>query len=364
MHRKKLVINDLPEATWQKMVRMREEDGFGLRTWGDWLAFFFRKTNINETRGDVINVNTKTQMFDLWAKNFGLNLPDILNGNTITDLVPENPDVAPKGPSVIVGAGPSIWKHKHLDLLGETIKNGQYKGIVCATDRMLIPCLERGIIPFISAGVDGSPIIKKFYDHPIVEKYANQIKAVLNATTEHGVTEHCKKIGVHIYWFHPLFDDPTMVSESYTKLQKAMATNERHPNGVPAMACGGNAGTATWTLSHSLLRRSPNALIGFDMGYPEGTNLEHTPYFSALFGAPKPSAWVDTLYKEVYHPFFKTKALVDDVFNSYRAGFKNAVLRTPPWCETFNCSEGGTLWGERIKCMKFSTWLESLKGSG
>ena len=365
-HRKKLVITDLPEATWQKMVRLREADGFGLRTWGDWFAFHFRKVGINETDGDRININTRTSMFDMWAKNFGLNLPDILAGDTITDLVPENAEEIdagkkpPQGPSIIVGAGPSIWNHKHLDVLKTAIEDGRYKGIVCATDRMLIPCLERGIVPFISAGVDGSPIIKKFYDHPLVEKYASQIRAVINATTEHSVIEHCKKIGVHIYWFNPMFDDPTMVNESFTKLQKAMATNERHPNGVPAMSCGGNAGTATWTLSHSLLRRSPNALIGFDMGYPEGTNLEDTPYFSALMDAPKPSAHVSTLYWPIYHPIFKTNAIVDHVFESYCASLKSAVLRTWPWCETVNCTEGGTLFGKRIKCMKFVDWIESL----
>ena len=53
-HRKKLLINDLPVATWQKMVRLREAEGFGLRTWGDWLAFVFRKMGINETDGDRI----------------------------------------------------------------------------------------------------------------------------------------------------------------------------------------------------------------------------------------------------------------------------------------------------------------------
>ena len=359
-HRKKLVINDLPVVTWQKMVRLREQDGFGLRTWGDWLAYVFSGKTINETSGDAINEATRVSMFDLWARNFGLNLPDILDGDTITDLVPENPEIVPKGPSVTVGAGPSIWKHEHLDLLKEAIDDGRFKGIVCATDRMLIPCLERKIVPFITAGVDGSYIIKKFYDHPLVEKYSSQIKAVINATTEHGVIEHCKKVGIHIYWFHPMFDDPTRNNESLTRLQKAMATNERHPNGVPAMGCGGNAGTATWTLAHALLRRSPNALVGFDMGYPEGSNLEHTPYFSALQVVARPSELISGFYKEVYHPVFKTKAIYDDVFKSYRASLRHAVLRTPPWCETINCTEGGTLWGERIKCMKFKTWLDSL----
>jgi len=367
MPRKKLIINDLSEATLQKMMRLRENDGFSDRTWGAWLNYKFKSELINENPSQVVTNSTRDLMLEMWIQNFAQNLADIREGCSISDLVPEGAEEidvgkkSPLGPAVVVGAGPSIWSHKHLDVLADAINSGKYQGIICSTDRMLIPFLERGIVPYISLGVDGSPIIKKFYDHPLVERYASQIQAVLNTTTNRNVIEHCKRIGIKILWFNPLFDDPRRSNESFTKLQRIMTTTEKHPNGVCAMSAGGNAGTATWVVAHTLLRRGNIALIGMDMGYPEGTKLENTPYFSALQYAADPTGAIGKFYAKIYHPTFKSYAYTDSIFSHYRQSFKQMALKAPPWAETVNCTEGGTLWGERIKCMKFSTWLESLK---
>jgi hypothetical protein len=363
--RKRLLIDDLSESTLKKMQRLRINDGFGRRTWGKWFDYRFKNELMKESSLQVVDNSTRDNMLIMWVKSFALNLTDIRAGKTITDIVPENAEAIDKGEkphlgsAVIVGAGPSVWNHKHLDLLKEYVDSGKYKGIVCTTDRMLEPCLERGIIPEISVGVDGSPIIKKFYVNSLVEKYASQLKIVINTTTDHGVVEHLKKIGAPIYWFNPLYDDPHRSNESFTKLQRLMTETELHPNGVPAITAGGNAGCATWIIANNLLRRGNLALIGMDMGYPEGTNLEETPYFSALQYAPDPSGLIGQFYKKIYHPTFKTNAYVDKIFAHYRESWRGLVLKTMPWTKTVNCTEGGTLFGEGIECMKFVDWLKT-----
>jgi hypothetical protein len=357
---KKLIIPDLSDSTYEKIKRLRNDDGFGERTWGAWFNYRFKNESTDDS-SQVTDTETRDAMLSMWCLSFAKNIPELRSGNTITELVPVDPEKH-NGPSLIVGAGPSIWKHKHLDLLQDAIKSGKYKGIVCATDKMLVPLLERNIIPEFTVGVDGSPIIKKFYDHPLVEKYGPQIKAVLSSTTDRIVTDVCIKNKVNIYWFNPLYDDPFRSNESFTKLQRLMTTTEKHPQGVVAMCCGGNCGCAAWTISHTLLRRANIALIGIDMGYPEGTNLEETPYFSCITQCEHPAAVVDRFYGKIYNPAFKTYCFVDKIFSKYRESWRSAALKLPAHIKTYNCSEEGSLFGERIICEKFSVWLKSVEG--
>jgi hypothetical protein len=351
-------IRGIPESTYRKLQKRKSEDGFHNADWNKWLNHLTRKVNLNLTWREDIQRGTKDSLLELWMQSFGQNLQHILEEDTITSLVPENPDQFPKGPAIVVGAGPSIYQHKHLEVLSKAIHTGKYKGIVCASDRMLVPCLEQDIIPHISVSVDGSPVIKKWYDHPIVAKYNGQVKACLNATVHPDVPESCRKTGAKIFWFNPVFDDYRNV-ESFTRIMSLTTKNKKHPSGVPAVSVGGNAGSATWVLAHSLLRRSPVALIGMDLGYPEDTPLDTTPYYSTIMITARGDVGIaGQQFIRIRHPFFKTYAKMDIVFANYRQGFREMVEQTPPWIQTINCTEGGTLWGPGIECMLFKDFLE------
>ena len=149
--------------------------------------------------------------------------------------------------------------------------------------------------------------------------------------------------------------------ESFTKLQNYMTKSPKNPKGSPAIACGGNCGAAAWVLTHSLLRRSPIALIGIDLGYPEGTPLTETGYYSCYMqSAGGDSGLAIGQYKKIFNPYFKCYAYVDKVFENYRKTWLSMAQRTELWARTCNCTEGGTLFGDRIESLPFKDWLESL----
>jgi hypothetical protein len=352
----KRIVVDVPPTTFERLKRLKEDDGYKARTWGDWLTF---KSKDISPKASAEERASGRGLMGLWCTNFAHNLTDILEGDSISKLVPEHPEIVPKGPSIVVGSGPSIHMHKHLDLLQSAIDHKEYHGLICACDSMLIPLLERGIIPDLTATVDGQTIITKWYDHPLVEKYGSQIKTCLVNSVNPDVVKICKKNKVQIYWFDGMMDG-LQSSESWTRLQNLMTVSHQNPNGIPAVSCGGNVGCTIWVLNHTLLRRSPIALIGIDLGYPDGTKFQDTPYFS-MWIRHCDSYTASQMYKKTYNPCFKTYAYADKVFQTYRAGWLTLARKVPAWFETFNCSEEGTLFGPGITCMPFHEWLEKVK---
>lgn len=346
---------DLSDTIYRKLLKQKANDGFKHKTFKAWLTFLVKNVRLNPMISDLVQDATKEGLLRMWMQNFADNLADIRKGKTIKALVPEKLEEIPKGAAIVVGAGPSLWTNKHLELLAES----NFDGLIILTDRMLIPCLERKIIPDYVINVDGSrEHIVKFFDHPLFDKYGPQIKVCLITNVAHNVVQRCRKAKAQIYWYTALFDD-IRSSESVTRVQQLMTSNTQLPNGVAAVQCGGNSGTAAWVFAHSLLRRSPIALIGLDLSYPEGTKLEDTPYYSGfLKTTPDVGKVAIDYYPEYYNPYFKTKARADVVFYHYRKSFLELVHLVPPWVETWNATEGGILFGPRIKCIKFMHFLK------
>lgn len=357
----------------RKLLKKKQVDGFADKTLEEYIQFLVKDTHLSPNAHDFVEAGTGT-LLDLWMKNFADNLPYVRFGNNLkmtlgefktnnlSELAAESPtfDVPPKGTAIVIGRGPSIFNHKHLDLLAEKIHNGEYRGIICCSDGMLIECLKKEIIPDLTTTVDGSPIITKWFDHELVAKYGPKIKVALNVTSNHQVYELLQRMGCQVYWFNPLFDD-WRSNESWTKIQRLMTKSQFQEKPLQAVTAGGNTGTCAWVMALSLFKRAPVALIGIDFGYPEGTNLEETPYFSSVMEGNSPVA-LKYAYTPVYHPFFKTNALIDMVFNHYRESFLTLNIQTQPWFKkwggTINCTEGGTLFGSELQCMKFSDFLE------
>src|SRR5437879_11374380 len=95
-------------------------------------------------------------------QNYAKNISTILVTKKISD--------APKAkkPVLVVGAGPSVKARDHLSQLNhwfEESSPGRDAIVIMATDRMLVPLLEAGIIPDYSITVDGNrEKIVKWYD--------------------------------------------------------------------------------------------------------------------------------------------------------------------------------------------------------
>ncbi len=349
----KIVAKDLSETTVRKLKKLKREQGFGSKTWGEWFTQISRQTRLIDTQTENIMKTTGESFRALWMDNFALNLPLIRDDCfTLRDLVIEE-----NGSAIAVGAGPSVWKNKHLEMLGDS----GYKGTVIATDRMLIPCLEHGIIPYASISVDGNrELVEKFYDHPLVDKYGSRIKAVLHSTVAPNVPKRCLKAKMPVHWFHGISDDCRR--DGTTTAILWMTQSKRNTKGIVSMMAGGNTGTASWVLAWHVLKRNPVALIGFDFGYPEGTPLEKTPYWSTFTSIdPDPmiaSLKAQTFYEEVYHPIFKTKTLICPVFKAYRQFLYEMLEFLPPHQVTWNCTGGGTLFHRHLACGRLKDYLK------
>ena len=160
---------------------------------------------------DLIQKNT-SDLIDLWMYNFARNIPDFLNGNSVKQLsIFKNGKKSiknhrPNSSAVVIGAGPSVKKNNHLEMLS----NSNYKGAIVCTDRMLILCLKNGITPkkfpkFYVLTIEPKDVTLKFYNDPIVKKYHKGIITVLSTCTEHETVEVIKKNNLEILIYPVLF---------------------------------------------------------------------------------------------------------------------------------------------------------------
>jgi len=357
-----LIADDVYEVTHRKLLKMKNDIGLGDISWSEFFDKITEDIFLLDDVNAIIQKATRDNLLKVWCVNFGDNLEDIRNGKTIRDLVPleaqENENVV-LGPGVVVGRGPSIYKHKHLNLLAKS----NFKGAIVASDGSLIDCLKRGVIPTHVVSVDGNnELIWKWYDDPLVDKYGSKIKAILCVSVAHNVVERCKKAGIEIFWFNPQFDDYRR-NDSFTKLQMLMTRSEKNPGGAPNVTCGGNAGCTSWVLSTGLLRRSPVGLIGIDLGYLEETPLEETAYYKQVMDSTNGNINIIAAdIKMVNNPFFKVKAKADTIFRQYRSAWLDILKQMRPNIRTINCTEGGTLFTLdpkiSLEYSKFSTFLQ------
>lgn len=366
-----LIAKGLPDTSMTKLRKRKDADGFKNKDWGEWLAWMVKDVRLEDTPRELMQSNTAKALLSIWCQNFAENLPEMNKPESkiVNGLVPEriknNPEEKnrPEGTAIVIGRGPSVFKHDHLKMLAES----EYAGTIIATDGMLRECLKAGVTPdryrnFLSISVDGNrELIRKWYDDQLVDEHGKGIKAVLATTVAHNVGERCKQAGIDVYWFHPMYDDWRR-NESFSRIMTLMTTTDEHKRGIPKVACGGNCGSTAWVFSLILLRHAPTCLIGLDLGYPEGTPLDQTSYYSSLMRAAGGN--VDIIrgaYREVVNPNGE-KAFADVVFWNYREAFldmsKGIYHKFLP---TWNCTEGGTLFTSDESLIKWATFKEFLE---
>lgn len=281
-------------------------------------------------------------------QNFARNLPYIIrDGKSIKDLV----DTEKNKVCIVVGAGPSIYRRNHLDQM----KESNFKGVIIATDKMLIPLLKKQITPSYVLSLDAHPqLVPAFYKHPLVRHNADKVKAIIGTFVSPNLPKLLQSLGVDTYWFTASADRKLVL----------LTISERNPNGLIGLRSCGNTGTAAWVFSWAILKCNPQALIGFDFGYPEGVNLEETPYYSGALTLPDKSVSsliASPVYQTIYHPVFKTKSKIDPVFLTYRTHFLNALKNDlPPRVKVYNCTENGTLFGKGMTCIPFKKFLDKV----
>lgn len=296
-------------------------------------------------------------------------------GRTISDLMAGN---GRSGSAIVIGAGPSLHRR---DPVGQ-IKRLGYAGEVVCADGALPYCLRNGLVPDYVVTLDPHPtrIIRWFGDPDLdgtrlarddyfrrqdldphlgeqesaknrelielVNKHGPKIKAIVAACVSPNVTRRCIEAGMELYWWNPLYDD---IKDASSVSRQAYNLNK-----VPCMATGGNCGSAAWVFANMVLRKSEIALVGIDFGYAPGTPLEKTQYYkevTELFGEKASEAYVD-----VYNPFLEETWFTDPTYYWYRETFLQMARNAE--CLTFNCTEGGILFGEGVEFTPLEQFLD------
>ena len=353
---------ELSEHTFEKMVKKKEMMGFSQKSWDKWFERLLNESKEEESEKQIIERvfknGTLKYFYENWVRNFALNLENIWNGASARELIPEK--VEPNSSAIVIGRGPSIDQHKHLELLA----NSDYNGTIICTDGAMPKVLKAGITPdkfekFFTLTVDAEEWQKDFYIDPICIKYGSGIKCILSTTTPPGVYDAAKKANMKIFWIHTLFDF-NEERTSFNQIAGIMSRAKNHQRGLPAIQTGANVGTAAWVTGWSILKHATVALIGIDHGYPAEVPWNEINYHSTQM--PKDidqnSEVFKRAYPTIYNPYFDCYCKQDPTFVYFSNALKEFIQRTTKIVKTINATEGGVIFGEGIECMRFKSFLE------
>jgi hypothetical protein len=143
-----------------------------------------------------------------------------------------------------------------------------------------------------------------------------------------------------------------------------MIRAKNHPNGLPAIQTGGNVGTSSWFISWKILKCSNVALIGLNHGWEEDDPwdliMRHgLKHISVKIDKNSPT--FKKLFPKIFNPQIGKYCILDPIFQFYSTAFKEFISRSPSWLTTINATEGGSIFGDRVKCMTFSEFLKNSK---
>lgn len=343
----KTLRTKLPDRVFRKLMKKKRNAGFGGKSWTDFFIHETKNISLVDSFDEAIGKGTKLNLAPLWMENLVMNIPQI-----IPEEYPEDKDKFSIGklqkhedePALIIAAGPSIREKKHLKLLAER----GFKGKIFSCDRMLVPCLEHGIVPDYVTSVDGNrELIIKWFDDPIVDDYAEDIIGLFTTTSAPNAVRRFKEAGGEIHWFHGMLDQ-------FYELD-SVSSFLNYMTGSTVVSCGGNVGSATWTLAY-YLKCNPLIFIGLDLGYTKDTPIEETAYYKQISVSGASLEQKQLFYVEGINPDFGCEYYTDIVFQHY----KEALLEMAHLASatTINATEGGSFHGQGVTGMPFNKVLD------
>lgn len=206
---------------------------------------------------------------------------------------------------IVIGAGPSLFKYKHLELLA----GSDFKGHLLITDRILKPCLEAGITP------DKFP---NYYVFTVEDAW--QIENYLS-----GVKE-CDKI--------------TLIHSSRTKkvlLEKLQAQGYRILCDYwPYLSALNNVGLMAFHYGWRKLELDELILIGMDQG----------DYKPPIF--PENTDCYREFYKKIHNYSWDCDVLLNPLHQLWYESFMDLLQLVPENVKIINATEGGSIDHKRI----------------
>lgn len=355
----------IDDETFSIMKSAKDEAGFNERSWNEWFNYIL-KEKIPRTKEELIEkvANDFYQKdFEKWVQSFALNLNSIWNEPSARELTPKNFQTE-ENSAIVIGKGPSLKKHQHLELLA----NSDYRGSIVCTDGVLAEAIKAGVTPekfpkYYVITIDPHEKIRSYYDSELVNKYGHLIKGIFSTVTHHSVAERARDSGIKMHWIHSLFDYEEG-KKSFNQISALMVKSKNHKNGLPAIQTGGNAGTSAWFVSWQILKCKVVALIGINHGWEEDdpwdmivshgkNNNDQT--------IEKDSPRAKMLFPKIFNPEFNSYCILDPIFQYYSNALKEFISRSPPWLKTINATEGGSIFGEGISCMAFHKFLKEFR---
>lgn len=81
----------------------------------------------------------------------------------------------------------------------------------------------------------------------LLEKHGRDIRIALSTSSSEALVNRVMEIGMQIYWWNPMLDDPDTENS---------ATRELHDiNGLPCVNAGGNVGAAAFMMAEAVLEK-------------------------------------------------------------------------------------------------------------
>lgn len=319
-----------------------------------------------ELQDSIEDIMKKThyENFDEWVTNFALNLSNIWNEKSAKSLQSSDNENLQneENSAIVIGRGPSIKKYDQLKLLADS----DYRGTIVCCDGKLSDALKAGVTPdkfhkFFVTTIDPYKDIKKHYDHEIIDTYGSKIKGIFTVIANPNAVERARQSGMQIHWMHSLFDY-NEGKKSLNNLSALMIRAKDSIHRLPAIQTGGNVGTSSWFVAWQILRCTTVALIGINHGWEESDSWETIISHGNMLDTKKidrNSPSFKRLFKKIYNPDFNCNCILDPLFQFYSEALKEFISRSPEWLSTINATEGGSIFGKRIKSMKFSDFLNS-----
>lgn len=279
--------------------------------------------------------------------------------------------------AIVIAAGPSLHRK---DPVAQILESG-YDGTIISADGSLGHCLRSGLVPDYVLTLDPHPrrIVRWFGDPDLasqdeddyfrrqdldphlgideaatnreliqlIDEHGPRIKAVIATSASQRVTERCLEAGMELYWWNPVLDD--------FDAPNSLTARVYHRNKVPCMVSGGNVGSAAWVFAHAILKKKEIAVVGMDLSYAPGTPLEKTQYYKEIvdiFGERALDAYIN-----VYNSYLKETWFTDPAYYWYRQTFLQMAREAD--CITFNCTEGGILFGKGVRFIPLREFLAS-----
>lgn len=282
----------------------------------------------------------------LWFENLSQNLPEIWYGGNLKTLIEEN--FLPHSEyGLVIGAGPSLQRFKHLELVS---KSG-FDGVIIICDRILKPCLEKGIESHLVVSIDGTEKVSEFFDEV---QLRNQVypKTLLSVFIHPKTVKNVKLTGSQIYWFITNVDDPKE-KKSLTRVVYWMT------NGMMIVPGLGNVGAMCWNIA-CLLGCKKVGMIGLDYGYPLDTRFEDTVYYKAYVKlAEMNNKPLEKFYKVIENPLGR-KVLTSLNWDVYRYIFTTFSDEASKrfGVKTYNLCPDSSLFSESIEYVDLESFLK------